>query len=77
MAITNAFFMEGRGEGIETGSEVPSWYCRPNPEDRINRKTEDQKVPNYRKSQKPQDQICSTVLNLIFGPSYISSILKC
>ena len=40
----------------------PSWYTRPNPEDRINRKPDDQKYKKKRKTEKNS----STVLYLIF-----------
>ena len=47
-----------------------SWSHRPNPEDRINRKPEDQKIDHRTENTKYQktEKINSTMLNLKFGP---------
>ena len=55
-----------------TNKKNTSWSSRPNPEDQIIRKLDDQKNKNYQMTEKPKKHKTeSSVLNLIFGPIYI------
>ena len=52
----------------------PSWYARPNPEDRINRKPKDQKKwPKDRINRKPKDRIIANITPYI-SPYYLPII---
>ena len=56
-----------------------SWVCSPNPDDRINRKSDEQKMTKGPRMRKTiiQKIMNGTVLNLILGLIFIKSISMC